>query len=221
MDTWVRYGQLACIFAQVMVKQADEHGWRTIVVSGLEEEGSVVGELGPLLREPPKELEALQVVFPEESLNSVEGVVNLVNDLCQSESWYWEEVDIPNEYRDEHLLVGLRWKIPSTDCVSWVLGFADIETMPFTRRAPFLALAFRTKPAPEDDNDPSRAHLAHMTTPFEEQEKHDAVWAKTEERRGELLKGELEHAAKARVAFCLPRETTARLCQPKGDISDE
>lgn len=212
MTRWAQGGQLGCLFAQRMAQQPANYGWLTVALRGLHHGADLNTRLAPLLATAAAKYEALQLVFPERELNTVAGVVTLVNELCDDPAWYWEEIPHPADVKDpQDVLIGLRWRLPNTQCSSWILGFADLPSMPFTRRAPFLALAFRTKAAPTGDEDPKRAHLAHMDSRLDDAN-HKNVWAKTVETKKQLVDGELPHAARAKVTFCLPRRSLKRLC---------
>jgi len=119
---------------------------------------------------------------------------------------------VPDE-KGRSLQVGLRWHVEGSDYLSWVLGIAPFDTMPFTRRfvgAPFIALVLRSRPpanfaqaSPEDGLNPS--HLAHMDDMLGDNEemrtkRSDAT------KRGKiaLLGSELRSTARAKVTFSLP-----------------
>lgn len=213
MFKWARGGQLGCHFAQIMARQPAEYGWWSVMLRGLHHGADLNTRLAPILQQAAANHDALQLVFPERELNTVAGVVTLINELCDDSAWYWEEIPLEDGASQDEVLLGLRWRIPGTQCASWVLGFADLPTMPFTRRAPFLALIMRTKPAPAGDEVPTRAHLAHMDHKLDKAS-HDSIWAKTEQTKALLIGDEMPHAARAKVTFCLPRRSLKRLCDP-------
>lgn len=213
MTKWAQGGQMGCIFAQRMAQQPAVYGWLSVALRGLHHGADLNTRLAPILAQAAVKNDALQLVFPERELNTVAGVVALINELCDDPAWYWEEIALPGGAKQDDVLIGLRWRIPGTKCASWVLGFADLPTMPFTRRSPFLALAMRTKPAPDGDEDPGRAHLAHMDSKLDK-EGHEGVWTKTVETKKILVDGEQAYAARAKVTFCLPRRSLKRLCAP-------
>jgi len=103
--------------------------------------------------------------------------------------------------------------------VNYVLGFADIETMPQTRRSPFTALFLRITdekktPAHREDGR-VQVHLADLDSTFHPQLTHDKVSEATKKARTNQVEPHLSFAAKAKVTFSIGRDEVGDLCDPR------
>lgn len=189
---------------------ADKQTWGAIVYHRALDTGTLNRTLDAITASDEIAPEALLVVLPR--LSTAEDIADLISHLCASERWGWEQID---NVEDNKLLVGLRWQMASGRSASWVLGFADLPSMPFTRRSPFVALAMRTKESPREYPEPylDFLHLADLPAdaicPGEGE--FDRTWRSTEAWKCELLNDELEHAARARITFALPAHCQQRI----------
>lgn len=204
---WVRAGQTGCVFAQLLAGDPPAAGWRSIVVPEPLDDGVLAEVLAaPVLAGA----EAAQVAFPW--VGTAEELADLVAQIARLPEWHG--VEIPGGADPDQVRVGLRWRLPEPDHVSWVLGFAPFEFMPFTRRGPFVALELRTaavyQAARRRVEGHDEVHLADLDAPVGP-DRFARMWARTVERKRSLLAGELEDAAKARVTFSLPRRLAADL----------
>lgn len=224
---WIRRGQLSCLFAAKLAKDAIEAEcpedlcWHSRV-AGPPLDSALVSEVQTFLTTEGREAEAVQLIFQD--VTTPEDVVELVNVLCTHPSWSWKEVECEEE---SHFGVGLRWRLPESNLENWVLGFTPYEGTPFTRLvsgAPFSALAMRTLPRSSNSffpiDEEGAVHLANMPLrigcPVHVQKaKFDE---RTHDRREELLDGEMETLAKAKVTFALPFSVRSQLDQ-KGQKS--
>lgn len=204
---WVRAGQTGCLYAQLLAADPPAARWRSVVVpEPLDDE-----VLAQVLAAPVFDgAEAAQVAFPW--VDTVEELADLVAQIARLPEWYG--VEVPGGADPDVLRVGLRWRLPVPDHVSWVLGFAPFDCMPFTRRAPFVALELRTaavyRAARRRVEHHDEVHLADLDAPVDP-DRFARMWARTVERKRSLLAGELTDAAKARVTFSLPRSVADRL----------
>lgn len=195
---WVRAGQTGCLFAQLLAADPSSAGWRSIVVPAPVDDDTLATVLGSVVFAGA---DAAQVCFPW--VDTPEALVEMIAQIARLPDWHGVEIG-----SDEELVrVGLRWRLPVADHVSWVLGFAPFDFIPFTRRAPFAALELRTaavyqssRRRIEGDNE---VHLADLDAPVPP-DRFARMWARTTERKRSLLAGELELAAKARVTFTVP-----------------
>jgi hypothetical protein len=204
---WYTQGQVACVFAQLLAKAIDPTKWQSVLIQGELD----VAELEGVLEEAADKLEALQLIFPGDG--TAQQAIELINSLCAHPSWSCHEIDwLPNEKGDT-LQVGLRWHRPDSDYISWVLGIAPFDTMPFTRRfmdAPFIALVFRPSPPTPFAKTPiesglKASHLAHMDDGLgDDQGKRDKSTNVTKRAKHALLGDELFSTARAKVTFSLP-----------------
>lgn len=216
---WVETGQLACVFASVLAKKPRENRWLPAVfLHALKEGDQLPGLVNAELDAAFDSHEAAVLIFPD--IRTGQEIVSLLNLLCGDASgrWYWTSTDIDPDPTGELALVGLRWVLQTDKSVNFVLGFADIPTMPLTRRAPFTALFLRIterKRTPEHKEDGRvQVHLADLDSTLQ-QAVHDRVAEVTAAKRKNYVEPTRSAAARARVAFSLsPREASA-LCAPR------
>lgn len=139
-------------------------------------------------------------------------LAQMVGQVARSPGWWWED---RSRRADLVVPVALRWDIPGTEHVSWVLGFGPFEWIPFTRRAPYVALVMRTRPeaytVPEERPDETGrrgAHLAHLPHDLEHGERGGRVWLATEGRKRTLLWDDLSAQGRgvAQACYCADRE---------------
>jgi hypothetical protein len=203
---WYQQGQVACVFAQVLAKAATP-AWQSITIQGTVD----VEQLDGVLKDAAENLDALQLIFPGPA--TAQQACELIKSLCVHPSWSCKEIDWMPDEKGRSLQVGLRWHKEGSDYLSWVLGIAPFETMPFTRRffgAPFIALVLRSRPpanfaqaSPEDGLNPS--HLAHMDDLLGgDEEMRTKRGDATKRGKIALLGSELRSTARAKVTFSLP-----------------
>lgn len=219
---WYSQGQIACVFAQRLARQPSSAKWQSITVRGEID----VELLTPVLEQSAEQLEALQIIFP--GAGSAQQAVEITRQLCKHPSWTCEEIDWMPAEQGRSLQIGLRWQSAKGEYISWVLGIAPFDSMPFTRRfvgAPFIALVFRPSaptefaPTPKDETGKDASHLAHMDDLLgADQDKRDKFTSATRRAKAALLGSELRSTARAKVTFSLPlwcREHLADLLRPK------
>jgi hypothetical protein len=204
---WVRRGQTGCRFAQILAHKADAAGWHSATFLKRLDPGSIGELVGLFLSGTAGHAEAVQLIFPY--IKTPEELAQLVNDLCASDSWYWEEGE---ESDLDGIPVSLRWRLPLKRAVSWVLGFAPFDFMPVTRRAPFVALQMRVgeqKRTPEQflDDGTSVVHLADLDDMLGNREvARQRLNDETRAAKSNILNGELVSAARARITFIIPAD---------------
>jgi hypothetical protein len=222
---WYIQGQIACVFAQKLARDATKAGeattWQTIVTDAAVN----VGELQGLLLNAAAEKEATQLIFLGPA--TAEHVVQIILALCKHESWICFEKGWKKGEQGDALLIGLRWTPPDSDYASWVLGIGDFDPMAFTRRfvgAPFIALVLRPgPPRPEYASVPIEgkfkgSHLAHMDNHLGgDKAKAIRTRERTEYNKDVLLGDELRSHARAQTTFALPpscREALGDVLRP-------
>lgn len=203
---WYQQGQIACVFAQQLAKAATPK-WASITIQGTVDPA----ELESILQDAAHNLDALQLVFPGPA--TALQACDLIKELCVHPSWSCKEIPWMEDERGRSLQVGLRWHPEGVDYVSWVLGIAPFDTMPFTRRlvgSPFIALVVRSAPPAEFNTAKVEegfrpSHLAHMDDMLgENQEKREKYDTTTRKAKIALLGSELRSTARAKVTFALP-----------------
>lgn len=228
---WIKQLQLGCLFAarlargdgkdRVPTKGAVPFAvpapWLTHVERGAHANPTLGDKLNYLLDAAVRENEeAAQIVFPD--LETPSQLIQLVNNLCAHERWYWNEIP----WRDgepQARLIGLRWILPSGKSVNHALGFANISTMPITRRSPLPALILRTsdfKRTPEaQEAGRVPVHLADMDSRIRPQAKHDSLWERTRQLKADLVEPSLKSAARARITFAIGFREAESLVPPR------
>lgn len=221
---WSRFTFAGCLFAAHLAKGHVAAKWNTAIVrlTGPISEFSAAID-SHLLSACEQKTEAVQLIFPE--VFTADELVNLVNLLCAKRNWYW--TCVPWRYGDaEAKLIGLRWTLPSNSrVVNYTLGFAPLETMPLTRRAPFTTLVLRTSdrirrpPAGTDSSgrkleaDRVAVHLADMNSRIRAPERNSRFWTKTKAMKQERV-GKDTSTARARVTFAVPFDQAKELVDP-------
>lgn len=202
VHTWIAQGATGCVFAQRRSKAAGTAQWLGVDLKTPPEQVELDG-LQKILR-AASDAQAILLVFPRAT--ELEHLSAIVMAFSEHDAWVCENVPRKNGADDNHWEVGMRWKLPDSKYRSEVIGFGPFDHFPVTRHAPVTALAFRPHPpwTPEKDN---RVHLAQMPYDELENSKTDWFWNRTKEQRADLLNGQLEHAARARVTWRLPKET--------------
>lgn len=217
---WVEAGQLGCLFAVKLSRNPRLNRWHSIVISDAVGEGAQLGGLlNSLLDDASASEEAAAVMFPD--IQDEDQIVSIVNNLCADPSgrWYWTRDGIKPDPGDEHELIGIRWILKNGSHVNFVLGFADVPSMPLTRRSPFPALFLRitedkrTEITREDGR--IQVHLADLDSTFPTQKIHEAVSDQTKVVRANMVEVHMNNMAKAKVTFSITKKSAERLCPPK------
>lgn len=212
---WIRGGQLACLFAVQLSKSPRENGWASIVKTG----ALSIADLPTVIN---SELDAFSMnhhegaalILPD--ITTPEQIVELVNKLCSDPAgrWYRTAGTAANAALEG---INLRWILPGGGSVNYVLGFADLPSMPITRRAPFTALFFRVsdfkRTEVETENGLVRVHLADLDSQLGVV--HAQVQELTEKKRKEFVEQSFLAVAKAKVTFSIPAELASALCAPR------
>lgn len=212
---WIRRNQTGCLFAAKLARNTGSKmsDWASVVIAPTTPSQIVSELMERILSEACASAEILQVIFP--GVRDVNRLVEMINVLCKSDSWYWEE--IPDETSDGILNVGLRWIYPDGRHVAWIVGFGDFDFVPFTRRAPLTTIIIRTqvdKRSPYSAGVDGRVpiHLADMDDLLgANNAARDELTQRTKALKQAYLGGELIGSARARVTFSLPSHARAEL----------
>lgn len=124
-----------------------------------------------------------------------------------------EIVELENVLQPEVVCIGLRWAMLDGASEARLLGFAPLDSMPATRRAPHVAVVFKSdegqqpflKRRPSSSSGLDPIDLADL--PVEDDMtvlKYARLWKGTHHLRDRTLNDELTYAAKAKVTFSLP-----------------
>ena len=198
---WVAQGATGCVFAQRRARDPEAAQWLGVVLNS-PPEGKDLDGLQSILQ-AASDAQAILLVFP--SATTIEQVESIVEACHEHPAWFCEVIPKKDGVdHDEYVEVGIRWLLPNTRYRSEAIGFGPFEEFPVTRRAPVTALALRTHP-PMVREPEGRVHLAQMPYDAREAAGPDWFWKRTGEQRTDYLAGKLEHAAKAKVTFRLPK----------------
>ena len=226
---WLIKGEAGCIFAAKLALRDKESKFGALDLPGTSLTATQKQILNATLRAAPQHHEAMALTFPD--IKSPEQIVNLISELCSMQSWYCYEVPwLPGSAPDA-LLLGLRWILPDDKRVAFALGFANINTMPVTRRAPHTMLAFRVGlpgPAPPiGTRNPNEVttrslergrmpvHLADMPTLLQNDQQIEKMWDQTQKFKQKKLQGQKLVEARAKVTFALPLKPRYRVFDTK------
>ena len=208
---WYTQGQIACIFAVSLAKEADKTSWLSAVVAGPTDSDAadVVTALVDAAAE--ERAEVIQLLFPGNG--DADQAARILTILSQHPRWVCADVGtLPEEPECTSRQVGLRWISQDKSYESWALGLADFEPTPFTRRfkkAPFLTLVLRPTP-PVAERAPTvtgesglpAAHLAHLDDRLGDDDDKRKKWTEnTRTGKRALLKPEPLSRARAKVTF--------------------
>ena len=224
---WYRQLQIACVFAARLAHKPQDYGWRSEVVRP----GFDVAKLNERIDELVASSEAVQLIFMDQA--TAKDIAKLIAKLCATDRWECHEMPWKEPEHGVSIPLGLRWQPADRSYISWALGIAPFDPMPFTRRfvgAPFTVIAFRASP-PTDfiptKTDPftkqAAAHLAHMNDGLgKDEDVRTHVRRLTTENKGKLLSSDLRSTARAQVTFALPpwcREIVGTILKAPPDSS--
>ncbi len=197
--TWVAAGQTGCYYANRLARPAadGDDGWAAQVVTERLDDADLHVVVDAAMRQIG-EAGIMMLVFPY--VRDEEALTDLIRQLVGLPDWWWEDRSPPES---RVVKVGLRWLLPDQGHVSWVLGFAPMPWVPFTRRAPATALVMRVRPethtVPEEEPEDGLrgVHLAHLDHGMGPRgERGGPVWTATEERKRTLLWDDLSDDGK-------------------------
>lgn len=224
---WVEAGKAGCMFAQALALNREKSkSWLTYTVDVSEGSAELADYIDDQLTQEVNECEAVTFLFP--GFFNEEPLINTINELSKLPAWVVEAVS-SGDFPKDVVAVGVRWLQPNYRYASFVLGFADIKTMPKTRRAPCSALMLRpghVGMAPgliadkrnklKDElclqNGRIPVHLADMTSTKEHPKSIVSVWDGTEAlKKKELQKCPYKAVAKAKVSFAFPAKFRSQI----------
>lgn len=214
---WLRQGQSGCQFAIHMSMAPTDYRLMFAAIPGsLSEVKMDLLEL--LLRDATKAgQDAVVLGFPDVTTDA--DIRGLVNTLTRHTRWYSTVIE-PKDASYTGDLIGLRWVLPSDECVNWVLGFASTSRMPLTRQSPFTMMVLRVQDRRPDTgpgacignakdtfeaDGRAAVHLAEITDSFMPPEKCARTWRQTQKNKQSLLAEapEAANTARGRVTFSL------------------
>lgn len=199
---WHMRGQNGCLFAMHAARKLSAEQWRYEVHPPKPDIQTVRRSIGAAISDPDNQI--LSLIFPAVECHA--DLRRLV-DIAWSVGCYQARgVD------GRSGLVSLRYPVASAE--AWIVGFAPLDTLPPTRRAPFAELAIRTKvktraPHPELNGDTAQAHLADVDLNFAPNVVAVLI-SKSIARTSKILGGDCARCstkgAKAKVTFDLSVE---------------
>lgn len=213
---WLTRNQTGCLFATALAGKEDQSSWYDEVFLDTANEPAYE-KLNAAITGLSDKAQAIQVILP--TLITPTDICRFLSTLCLDKQWYLSRIPSKEKKTNPVMEVGLRWHLVGGQFVSWVLGFAPFDSMPFTRRAPFTAIIWRTKgpgrcpkivypekDRPIDDASGLRSvHLADLPDGLSKDEQVIAWWQRTEEGKEDLLAtDELRSVALAKVTFAFP-----------------
>lgn len=207
---WHSRGQNGCVFAMRAARMLSSAQWSREVHYELPEPDEITDSVEQAVDDGENQLHSL--IFPNitDSTQVLDLIGNAVDAGCL----------VKEEEKDGASIVRLRWVMG--DVQSLVLGFAPLEEVPLTRRAPFTELLFKTKPKTEHimhenlDHRRDRTHAADLDPRLMglASEQLGALIGKSERRTAKVLAGEVARpeisAAKARTTFGMAQTAAAR-----------
>lgn len=207
---WQTKPQLACVFARKMVARPADYGFRTHVLPG----GATVDGSEELARETARlvkiacedeAVEAVSIVAPE--VDSADALVGFCMALGQFSGWTHRAIANPSD-RLGRVHVELKYELDA-NVLSEVLGFAPLDFLPLTRRAPFTGIELRAKAggALRVKKGPSQRRKVHLAAMSFRPEDGDFLetWTRTEQARVDVLGGD-DSAARARITYAIPAD---------------
>lgn len=209
---WYTQGQIACIFAVYLARDAHKTSWLSAVVSGKFDADAVTALVDTAAE---SQAEAIQLLFP--GAGDAAHAAEILCALSTHPRWLCADVGaLPEEAHCVSRQIGLRWISPTNDYESWALGLADFDPMPFTRRftgAPFVALVLRPTPPVADRAPPvtgeaglPASHLAHLDDGLGNDKATRDKWTEsTRTGKRALLHPDPLSRARAKVTFSFDR----------------
>ena len=197
---WHSRGQNGCVFAMYAARNFSSQQWRHEVLFDHQDVDRIRGAISRAVTEPHNE--AVSLLFPQAT--TVAQLRDLVHATLEAGCHLAEDAT------GQPGLVALRYRLDGAD--SWVVGFAPLEELPATRRAPFAELAIRTKPKsrpthPGLNSDKDQAHLADIELNYSPEVMARLIHT-TKARTAKILGGigtrAKTKAAKAKTTFYLP-----------------
>jgi hypothetical protein len=126
---WHMRGQNGCVFAMHAARKLNHRQWRYEVYPQVPDKESIAQSIVSAIQDSENQI--LSLIFPAvECPHDVRGLVS----FAESVGCY--QAERPEAGSG---LVSLRYRVGEAE--SWIIGFAPLDTLPLTRRAPFTELA--------------------------------------------------------------------------------
>jgi hypothetical protein len=196
---WHMRGQNGCVFAMHAARMLGPRQWRHAVYAGELDVETIRRDLADAVEDPANQI--LSLLFP--AATTVASIDALVAAACQIGCYDVTGAD------DGPGVIQLRYRLGSAE--SWIVGFAPLDSLPATRRAPFAELAIRTKVKsavghPELNGDVTQAHVADVDLSFDKDVMTRLI-SKTKARTVTILGGQAARSAmvgaRAKVTYGL------------------
>lgn len=218
--SWHFGGDQGCAFAMAMSKNSDyrsDNGWVTVATRDVDDtrcDGPIVRDLASRVRAlfERADVRIVSLLFPH--LTEAGAVTHL---LRAFEGAGWQLKLNPKEPPGpDWVNIGVRIPVPNTKAHAFALGFAPLDFLPTTRRAPFTEIVTVAKakpdwekPFPMLSEKKAEAHIADLgyyDLPNISNKAFPKLWERTGVFRLERLSGQDDQSAKAGVTFLFPRD---------------
>ena len=216
---WHYSGDQGCFFAIAMSKSTAyraDNGWVTVVVRDVDDARcdpdavrELAGQVSGLFRR--EDVRIVSLLFP--LVTEVSALARLVRAL--GGAGWGIDLDPKPPPGPEWVNVGLRIEVPGTDARAFALGFAPLDHLPPTRRAPFTEIASVAKAKPDWEKPfpmlSTKKHEAHIADlgyyplPNFSAAAFPTLWERTHDYRLERLGGD-DTSAKASVTYLFPKK---------------
>lgn len=233
--SWISQGQIGCVFAVKLAREARLAGWSDYVV---EDFSKLAEQLTRTIdAETDKQTEALHFFLP--NITTADDVVRLLNELTLHERWSCHEITIELDKfddkmskcqvcRGDHMVherevpdlnVGLRFRLKNGQ-MAWVLGVAPYSEMAMTRRfegAPFSVLFIRTGGSMDGIEEGRAVHLCDIRaqqigiSKEEFREDWDNDFASSKRLKANVIDEGAYCKARASVTFTIPQRLRAQI----------
>lgn len=190
-------GEAGCLFAARAAADPDRYGWRFTIS---ESSPAAVGTVVEASIANPN-VSSQSIIFP--AIRSAEDLVRFLRVLPDV-----PRVSLAQEVEFEEM-VCLGYRVDIGEARSYVSGFAALEFLPKTRRAPFAEITFRTKPRPPYKEVMKEApagvvHLADMDMRGMSKKEFTRLWGNSHSHVNDLLGAAPDLRAAAKTTFAIP-----------------
>jgi len=199
---WHSRGQNGCVFAMRAAYELDEQRWSASVHHVLPDATEMRSLIKAAVANPINEIHSF--LFP--NITQPDQVRELMRLAVEAGCVMREHAETEGVE-----VFRLRWMLGDGKVESWMVGFAAMQDVPPTRRAPFTELVIRTKLRereihPDLNADPTAAHVANIDLGYDP-DKTGRLIKSSKLRAARLLGGPVARAntpgARAKTTFGL------------------
>lgn len=199
---WHAAGHNGCLSASFMSEQRAKYGWETWVIGSTGEAATdaaaIRGVVAP--RIPDADAQVVSVLLP--LLQTPGQLAEIFAELAGDEAWRFEDHGVEQDPELGAVVrLGLTVDV-GDEHWSEVLGFGPGAPLAYTRRAPFMELAIRTKPPAEPEPD-HRSFMANIDIDLDKP-LFAEYWRETKRQRAARLGDAHTVRGKARVTTIVP-----------------